>query len=162
MVQNEFSQTLPSHMRGTHIGHMTSTETARQSLAANNAATLDNANNCSSHNGTWIRGLRVILTEAQGFTCAGCGESLIGERVELCHINSFKCGYGICAGNAYAGCKPCNDYDRKECKGDALTIIARMVRPDLVATVHPDDDAIYARSEDVRATRVREARGALA
>lgn len=141
---------------------MTTTETARASLAANNAATLIDAQNCSSHNGTWIRGLRTILTEAQGFICAGCGESLVGERVELAHINSFKCGYGICAGNVYAGCKPCNDYDRKDCKGDALTIIARMVRPDLVATVHPDDESIMARSEDVRATTVRRVRGALA
>lgn len=150
-------------MRHPHIGHMTTdTSAARLSLLSDLAAILAAANASSSHNGTWIKAVRSIMAEWQGNVCAGCGHSLIGARIELCHINPFKCGYGIGPGNVYVGCKDCNDYDRLVCKGDAATIVSRMVRPDLVARTLPTEEAIKARMVRVQDSAAWSARDALA
>lgn len=120
------------------------------------------AASASTKRSDYIRGIRNALTLAQGNLCAGCGGSLIGARVELCHIIPFAYGKGLTPGNAYAGCKECNDYDREACQGDAVTVVTRMARPDLVQTVWPTHAEALALSGNGRAESVRNTRDALA
>lgn len=138
------------------------TSTARQTLTANLAITSRMAHEASTKRSDYIRGIRNALTIAQGFTCAGCGQSLIGARIELCHIEAFPYGKGLTPSNAYAGCKECNDYDREACNGDAATVIARMARPDLVQTEWPTHAEALAMAGNDRAANVRNTRDSLA
>jgi hypothetical protein len=140
---------------------MTTHTAARAALAARLPVTHADIATASTLKSNHIRGMRNILANEQGMTCAGCGETLIGARIELCHIIPAAYGKGIVPANVYAGCKECNDYDREECNGDAATIISRMVRPDLVATSHPDRQACLAASGNDRAATVRAARGSI-
>lgn len=116
--------------------------TLLRDLPAIHAAALSASSIKSDH----IRGMRVILTAAQGGICAGCGRSLAGKVVELCHVNpssNARTGYEIAAGNVYAGCKACNDYDKGR---TGVEIVSSMVRPDLVARSLPTRQACLAAS----------------
>lgn len=125
-----------------------STAAARSALLTGlpviHAAALAASSKKSDH----VRGLRAWLTTMQGGLCAGCGRSLAGRRVELCHVNpssNARTGYEIAPGNVYAGCKACNAYDQGRTGAD---IVATMVRPDLVQLSHPDRPACLALAGD--------------
>ena len=135
------------------------TNTYRAALAANLSAIAAAAAAATTKNSAHIRGMRNLLIAAQDGICAGCGLTLTGARVELCHIVACDYGKGIVPGNVYAGCKECNDYDREVSKGNPAAIVASMARPDLVQTVHPDRAACLAASGNDRAAQVRAARG---
>lgn len=139
---------------------MTTYSTARRTLSTYALLARAAIVNASTLKSNHIRGLRNILAERQGGLCAGCGQSLTGVRMELCHIVSAAYGKGIIPANVYVGCKECNDYDREVSNGDAAAIIASMVRPDLVELFHPDRPTCLAASGNDRAASVRAARDA--
>jgi hypothetical protein len=124
---------------------LTNTDAARTALLADLPAIAAAAREASSITSAHLRGLRVLLTAAQGNICAGCGRTLTGT-VELCHVNpssNARTGYEIAPGNVYAGDKACNAYDMGKSGAD---IVASMARPDLVQRSHPDRAACMAAS----------------
>ena len=138
---------------------MNLTETARENLAAALPLIAATAAKASSLKSDHIRGMRTILTAAQDDTCAGCGESLTGKVVELCHIvpsTHERTGYGIAPGAVYAGCKPCNAYEQGK---TAAEIVASMARPDVVTLTLPDRQACLsaAGSSVADVARIRDA-----
>lgn len=117
---------------------------ARHNLIIDLPAIHANAINAKSKNSEHMTGLRILLIAAQGGICAGCGNSLYGVTVEVCHINPSShtaTGYEITPGNVYAGCKSCNTYERHL---TGAQIVSSMVRPDVVQMSHPDRQACLA------------------
>jgi len=101
------------------------------------------------------QGLTMWLAKAQGMVCAACGDSLMGETMELCHIVASRLsGRGVMPLNIYVGHKGCNDDDAKAF-GDILPI-ASLLRADVIVSAFPSRKvclAESAESDSVRAER---------
>lgn len=109
-----------------------------------------------------MTGLRILLIAAQGGTCAGCGQSLAGVTVEVCHVNASshsRTGYEVAPGNVYAGCKSCNTYDRGR---TGEQVVRTMVRPDLVQRSLPTRAACLAAAAPYGVSAVAHLRDAVA
>ena len=106
------------------------------------------------------RGLTRILAHRQGWLCAACGDSLNGERFDLCHIvASRKTERGVMPGNVYVGHTSCNDDDSKVFSNDGgIVPLDSLTRSDLVQTVHPTRAECVA--HDKRGRAVKDARRA--
>ena len=99
-----------------------------------------------------VRGIRLYLMELQGDICVGCGEEFT-DSVELCHISASTVtgrGYQILPGNVYAGCKPCNNYDKGK---DALAVANSLARPDLIVWNWPTRRELVSLAERYGGTR---------
>lgn len=107
-------------------------------------------------------GLAAWLTDAQGSTCAFCGDSL-GGKPELCHIVSGgEMRKGFLAPNIAMGCRDCNEIDSKAWKVIGYESIARA---DLVQIEWPDTPYLASLGRDLkiqnedRKNKKREIRG---
>ena len=152
-VSSRFPQVLDIPFLLSLNGHMNTSplrtdaiRTARHNLLRDLAAIHAAAINAKSKNSAHMTGLRILLIIAQGGICAGCGNSLAGVTVEVCHINpssNSTTGYEVSPGNVYAGCKACNTYERGM---TGAQIVASMARPDVVQREHPTRTACLAAS----------------
>lgn len=98
-------------------------------------------------------GLTAWLQTAQNGLCAACGESLAGERVDLCHIvASRRSGHGIMAGNVYVGHVGCNSDDSKVF-GNGAVPLASLIRADIVALAFPTRAECVSIAKGIRAKR---------
>lgn len=99
-----------------------------------------------------IAGLTDILAnDIQGGVCVACGDVLDGA-IQLCHIvASRKSGFGIMAGNVYAGHVGCNDDDYKV-YGDIVPMES-LIRADLIAEALPTRQASLTRYAALQAKR---------
>lgn len=111
-----------------------------------------NANAPKSKRSDEIAGITDILAnDIQGGLCVACGDVLDGA-IQLCHIvASRKSGFGIMAGNVYAGHVGCNDDDYKVF-GDIVPLDS-LVRADLIADSLPTRQASLARYAELQARR---------
>lgn len=102
------------------------------------------------------RGLAAWLIEQQRGLCAACGDSLVGDAVEICHIVASRRKGLMTPGNVYAGHKGCNDDDSKV-YGDIVPLES-LVRIDLVPTALPTRQDCHRIADEV--SHVRESRRA--
>jgi hypothetical protein len=108
-----------------------------------------------SKRGDELTGLTHILAfDVQGGMCAACGtEFEAGEAIQLCHIvASRKNGFGVMAGNVYAGHIGCNDDDYKR-YGDTVPLTSFYADASLVPTSLPTRQASLARHAELGARR---------
>ena len=102
-----------------------------------------------------MRGLTILLAQAQGGICAACGDPLDGA-VQYCHIVASRRQGIVAPGNGYAGHAGCNDDDYKV-YGDVVPLES-LVRADVVQTALPTRKACHEAAD--AADAVREARRA--